>query len=97
MVTVTIQSSTFTSGDLIYYWNGANWIPASEQHHDSTGSVSGTIPASALTGTPIMVTDQTILTTPEYPIGALAAIAAGFATFVAFKKRSSLPHLNVHI
>jgi hypothetical protein len=90
MVLVTIQSSGITSGDLIYYWNGANWIPAAGQSHDEAGSVSGMIPASALTGTPIMVTDQTIMVTPEYPLGALIAIAACFAAFITFKKRSSL-------
>jgi hypothetical protein len=32
---------------------------------------------------------------PEYPIGALAAISAGIAALLVYK-RKSLPHLNVH-
>jgi hypothetical protein len=40
--------------------------------------------------------DTSLVVVPEYALGALLALGACFASFIAFKKRSSLPHLNLH-
>jgi hypothetical protein len=56
-VSLSISNPAFIDGVLIYYWSGANWLPASKQVYDTaTHTISGIIPASDLLGTPVTVT-----------------------------------------
>jgi hypothetical protein len=53
-VTVSISNPTFTSASVMEYWNGNSWVSVTTKFV-SPDTVSGAIPASALTGTPIVV------------------------------------------
>ena len=53
-VTVSITNPCFTSTSVIEYWNGNNWVSVASTF-TAPDTVSGKIPASALTGTPILV------------------------------------------
>jgi hypothetical protein len=86
--TATI-SFTGTSGQTtMQYWNGEQWIPASDVTV-SGSTITGNIPIASLTGTPIALGSEPLFVTPEYPIGPLLALFACFAaiaSFTAFKK-----------
>jgi hypothetical protein len=53
-VAASISNPSFTSASVIEYWNGNSWVLVATTF-TSPDIVSGTIPASALTGTPIVV------------------------------------------
>jgi cobalamin biosynthesis Mg chelatase CobN len=53
-VTVSISDPSFTSASVIEYWNGNSWVSVATTF-TAPDTVSGIIPASALTGTPIVV------------------------------------------
>jgi len=85
--TITI---TGTSGQTTMdYWDGTQWVPASGVTY-TADTITGTIPVSALTGTPIAL-GSPVFVTPESPIGALMALSACFAAvaaFATFKKKT---------
>jgi outer membrane protein assembly factor BamB len=54
-VLVSITNPGFTSASVIEYWNGAEWVQVIPTTFTPPDTVSGTIPASALDGTPIVV------------------------------------------
>ena len=53
-VTMNISNPTFTNASLIEYWNGNLWVSVASTF-TAPDTVSGTVPATALTGTPIVV------------------------------------------
>ncbi len=53
-VTISISNPSFTSSSVMEYWNGTTWISVSTTFA-SPDTITATIPASALTGTPIAV------------------------------------------
>ncbi len=87
MATISI---TGTSGQTtMQYWNGAQWVSASDVTV-SGDTITGTIPVADLTGTPIVL-GSPVFVMPESPIGALMALSACFAAvaaFTAFKKKT---------
>jgi hypothetical protein len=56
-VLVTISNTNFTSASVIEYWDGNTWVSVATTF-TAPDTVSGTIPASALGGTPIVVGTQ---------------------------------------
>jgi YVTN family beta-propeller protein len=77
---VTISNPNFTNASVIEYWNGNGWVSISTMF-SQLNMVSGTISASALTGTPIVVgilkTDNSAKSNLlDLIIGAMAGIAA---------------------
>jgi hypothetical protein len=83
---ISISNQTFTDGILIYYWNGVNWQLASNQEYDaSTHTITCSILALDLQGTPIMVSIPSLFVTPEYPLAGLLALSACLAAFIIFK------------
>lgn len=94
IATVSITNPAFTSSDVMSYWDGSAWVQATNQHYDaSTHTITGDIPASALTGTEVAVGGSGLFITPEYALGALGALIACFAAVgcvaVAKKRRAS--------
>ena len=56
IVTVSLTDPSFTSDMNIYYYTGSGWQTADNQHFDmATYTITGDIPASALSGTPVAV------------------------------------------
>jgi hypothetical protein len=53
-VAVSISDPDFTSVSVMEYWNGSSWVFVATTF-TAPHTVSGTIPASALTGTPVVV------------------------------------------
>lgn len=53
-VTVSLTNPDFTSASVIKYWNGNTWVAVATTF-TAPHTVSGKFPASALTGTPILV------------------------------------------
>lgn len=94
IATISITNPAFTSSDVISYWDGSAWVQATNQHFDaSTHTLTGDIPASALTGTVVGVGGSSLFITPEYALGALGALVACFAAVgcvaVVKKRRAS--------
>ena len=91
-VTVSLTDPSFTSDMQILYWNGAGWSVASDEHFDlATYTITGTIPASALSGTPVAVTHGNNFALPEYPLAALIALTTCFAALTIYKRQSNRP------
>ena len=98
-VTVSLTDPSFTSSMLISYWNGATWMFATNQHFDpSTHTITGTIPASALSGTPVAVgtlkSSTTGLTLSATSLSIIIAMIVAVAVilgmlFVYMKKRKA--------
>jgi parallel beta-helix repeat protein len=92
-VAVTFTSSSFTDASVIEYWNGASWISV-DTTFNAPHTVSGNIPSSALTGTPIVVgtqnkTTSSSSTTVFIIIAAVIAVAVVAIMVVFMKKRKS--------
>ncbi len=92
--TITITNPSFTSASVIEYWNANTWVSAATKFA-APDTVTCTIPASALTGTPIAVgTPKTGATansdTQEIIVGVAAglAIAAGTIAAIRFTTRA---------
>ncbi len=86
-VTVSLTDPSFTSDMQILYWNGAGWAAADDEHFDfATSTITGTIPASALSGTPVAVTHGNDFALPEYPLAALIALTTCFAALIVYKR-----------
>ncbi len=93
-VTVSFTGAGFSSSSVIMYWSSGSWVPVATTF-TAPDTVTGTIPASALGGTPCLVGNLNVFSAPEYPIGALAAVAACFVAFAAtLKLKKSPPHTN---
>ncbi len=94
-VTVSLTDPSFTHLMQISYWNGATWAVATNTQFDSsTHTITGTIPASALSGTPVAVGNRTNVALPDYPLAALIvliALTACFAAFMVYKRQSNRP------
>ncbi len=54
-VQVSLTDSSFNSLSAISYWNGTAWVKAANQQFTAPNTITANIPASALTGTPVMV------------------------------------------
>jgi DNA-binding beta-propeller fold protein YncE len=93
-VVVSISDNSFTASSILYYWNGNAWTPATDQHFTAPNTLTGSVPASALTGTPIMVGTSSLFVLPEYTLGGLLALIACFAALIVYK-RKSLPKLHL--
>ncbi len=94
-VTVSLTDPSFTSTMVITYWNGAAWMFATNTHFDAaTHTITGTIPASALSGTPVGVGNGPSFALPEYPLAALIATTTCFAALIVYKRQSNRPKLN---
>ena len=52
---IALTDSSFNASSAISYWNGSSWISAVNQQFTAPHTISGAIPASALTDTPVMV------------------------------------------
>jgi len=70
-VLVTIKNSAFSSASVIQYWDGNAWVSVATAF-TAPDTVSATIPASALTGTPIVVGTQ--VSNPPIPLTTILAI-----------------------
>jgi hypothetical protein len=92
-VVVSISDDGFNANSVLYYWNGNNWVPAANQQFTAPHMLTGEIAASALTGTPLMVSQSSLFQVPEYPLGGLLALIAFFAALIVYK-RKSLPKLE---
>jgi hypothetical protein len=82
IATISIQNTAFTSSDVMCYYDTSTstWVQATNQHYNSaTHTLTGDIPASALTGTEVAVGGSSLFITPEYALGALGALIACFA------------------
>lgn len=84
MVTVQITDPSFVSASTVSYWTGFAWqsIPCS---FIAPNTVSFTIEASKLSGTEFAVHQDFIVVTPEYPLGAILAVAACLFAVAVFK------------
>ncbi len=83
-VTVYLTDPTFTGASTMAYWDGTSWIPVATTF-TAPHTISGNIPASALTGTPITVFQGSPFTMPEYTLGALLSLFACTASFAIYK------------
>jgi hypothetical protein len=95
-VTVSITDASITSSSVMMYWNGLNWVLASHIQFIAPNTLSGTIPASALTGTPIGIGNPSLFTVPEYALGGLLALLVCFVAFIIFKSQKRLPKFHPH-
>ncbi len=97
-VTVSLTDPSFTGSMVISYWNGAAWMFATNPHFDpSTHTITGTIPASALSGTPVGVGNRTNVALSDYTLAVLIVLIALTACFVAlivYKRDSKRRKLN---
>ena len=97
-VTVSISNPTFTSSSVIEYWNGSTWVSAATTF-TAPDTVSGAIPASALTETPILVgtpksNAPTLNITYLSIIAAVAAVLVILAVVFLVKKRNPQKTVN---
>ena len=90
--TITITNPTFTPASVVYYWNGATWIPVPTLFI-APDNVTFTLPASDLTGTPIMVQPNgSLFAMPGILVnGALAVLLSCFVAVAVFKRQ----HLKI--
>ena len=98
-VTVSLTDPSFTRLMQISYWNGATWAVATNTQFDSsTHTITGTIPASALSGTPVAVgtlkSSTTGLTLSATSLSIIIAMIVAVAVilgmlFVYMKKRKA--------
>ncbi|MGA2385847.1 MAG: hypothetical protein ABSG33_04880 [Candidatus Bathyarchaeia archaeon] len=96
-VQVSFTDPSITSSSTIAYWDAStsSWIQVTPTVFTAPDTISGSIPASALTGTPIVVgSPQPVFVAPEYSIGALLAVIACFAAFIAIRKPHAPALLN---
>ena len=95
-VEVSISDPTFTSSCVICYWNAGTWTQVFTTFI-APDTVVGSIPASALTGTPIVVGTPGSFVMPEYATGGLLALIGCFAAFIVyieFKKGFGVLNIN---
>ena len=94
---IAISNPSFNSSSIMAYWNGMNWISVATRF-TTPDTVSGTIPASALAGTTILVgTKKSNDSTSPISVSLLIAIAVVIAItvvvlgalFVYVKKRKA--------
>jgi len=77
--TVSISNPSFTNSSIIQYWNGSIWTSVATAF-TYPGTVSVTIPASALAGTPIVVGTPKLNTTSKLNLlEVIYGVVAGFA------------------
>jgi hypothetical protein len=74
-VTVNISNPAFTSNSVIEYWNGNAWVSVATTF-TAPDTVSGTIPASALTGTLIAVGTSNLSTTSSSTVSVYVVVVA---------------------
>ncbi len=90
MVTVELTDVRINAGSTIAYWDGANWVTVTSTFI-APHTITFTVSASALTGTPVVVNSVTPFVTPEYPFGALIALIACFVAVIVFKQAKRRP------
>jgi hypothetical protein len=83
------QATTDTNGYYTFSWTtniavGSYFVMA-QFEGDTTNRCNSAVASNG---------DTSLIVVPEYLLGALLALGACFATFVAFKKRNNLPHIN---
>ena len=64
MVTISITDPSINMQSVLSYWDDVTgaWLQAQNQQHPSLHTITGEVPASALTGTPVMISQKTTLT-----------------------------------
>lgn len=79
---ICITSSDVSRQTTLEYWNGQSWISASKIV-EASGTACGTMPATALTGTPIVIGSSPPSGVPQFPLG-LALLLILLAPVVLF-------------
>jgi hypothetical protein len=102
---MSISNPSFTNASIIEYWNGNEWVSVASTF-TAPDTVSGTVPASALTGTPIVVgtskqnsTSWTSMIEVTFALIAgliIAAVAIAQLMLIAKNRKRSLPASTVH-
>jgi hypothetical protein len=80
LATISISDPSFSMDSIMAYWDGNSWISVSTTFTEPY-TITGTIPASALGGTPFVVGGSPLFVVPEYTLGVLMSIFVMFAAF----------------
>jgi hypothetical protein len=85
MVTITITDSNIVSSSVLFYWGGLVWVPVTTTFI-APHTISFTVSASVLGGTPIVIYPINPFEVPEYFYGALMSLAACFLAYIIIKR-----------
>jgi len=91
---VNLSDPDFNSASVIEYWNGNSWVSV-QTKFSAPGTVSGTIPASALAETPILVGTPTSNSTTQPPdytslliiVAVVVAVAVVVGVLVVYMRK----------